>query len=91
VKRVAYTPIRRLAKLRSGSGFPEALQGLQDEELPFLKVRNLGAPAGTPLEWDHSISRETARAINATPLRPPQILMAKIGLSCRFRGWVERA
>ena len=80
------TPIKRVAQLVGGSGFPLAQQGLTNEELPFYKVGSLSsAEDGTLTMAADSISRLTARSLGAEVLPPGSVVMAKIGAALFLR------
>lgn len=80
------TPIKRVAQLVGGSGFPLAQQGLTNEELPFYKVGSLSsAKDGTLTMAADSISRSTARSLGAEVLPPGSVVMAKIGAALFLR------
>lgn len=64
----------------SGSGFPDAFQGLTGEELPFYKVSSLkSADLGKLGTADNSISTATAAKLKARIIPPGSVVMAKIG------------
>lgn len=80
------SPIKRVARLVGGSGFPLAQQGITDEELPFYKVGSLSsAEDGTLTVAADSISRSTARSLGAEVLPPGSVVMAKIGAALFLR------
>ena len=73
--------LKEVGRLVAGAGFPEALQGVEDEELPFFKVADLeNASHGRwMIRGDHSISRETATDIRARVIPAGSVVYAKIG------------
>ncbi len=76
--------VRRLkdvGRLVAGIAFPEALQGVEGEELPFFKVGDLAKSTdGRRLDGtEHTISRETASEIRARVIPPESVVYAKIG------------
>ncbi len=73
--------LKDVGKLVGGAGFPEALQGVGDEELPFFKVGDLSkAKDGLWLaNSKHTISRETATSLRAQVIPKGAIAYAKIG------------
>ena len=76
--------VRRLKDvgvLIAGAAFPEALQGLEGEELPFFKVADLDKSRdGRWLEDpEHTISREAAAEIRARVIPQRSVVYAKIG------------
>ena len=74
-------PLKALGRLIAGSAFPEALQGVEDAELPFYKVKDLGSSAdGRHLAGtDNTVSEETAEALRARIVPANAIVYAKIG------------
>ena len=76
--------VRRLkdvGRLIAGAAFPEALQGVEGEELPFFKVGDLNKSAdGRWLDdTQHTITRETAAEIRARVIPRESVVYAKIG------------
>ena len=76
--------IRRLkdvGHLISGAAFPEALQGVSGEELPFYKVADLDKSRDGRLlkDAEHTISREAAAEIRARIVPQESVVYAKIG------------
>ena len=83
-------PLKYFAAFYAGAGFPDAEQGLSDEELPFFKVKDLGSlgPDALLVSTDNTISRQTAKRLRAHLFPPRTIVMAKIGAALllnRFR------
>lgn len=74
-------PLKRLALLKAGAGFPHEEQGVSGEALPFYKVGALGQVADRDAlsESENSVSRETARRLRAFVFPPGTIVLAKIG------------
>ena len=76
--------VRRLkdvGRLIAGSAFPEALQGIEGEELPFYKVADMnnsddGRWMSNP---NHTISRTTADMLKARVVPAKAVVYAKIG------------
>ena len=76
--------VRRLkdvGRLIAGSAFPEALQGIEGEDLPFYKVADLnnsddGRWMSNP---NHTISRTTAEMLKARVVPAKAVVYAKIG------------
>ena len=76
--------VRRLkdvGRLIAGAAFPEALQGVEGEELPFFKVGDLAKSVdGRWLDGsEHTINRETAAEIRARVIPRESVVYAKIG------------
>ena len=73
--------LKDVGTLVGGAGFPEVLQGVEGEELPFFKVGDLSK--ATDGLWlvnsEHTISRETARTLRAQVILTGAIAYAKIG------------
>ena len=73
--------LKEVGRLMAGSAFPEALQGVEGEELPFFKVGDLAK--STDGRWlpdsSHTISRERADAIRARVIPAESVVYAKIG------------
>lgn len=75
-----------VATLVAGAGFPVALQGQPDHELPFFKVGNLGEVAsGEQLTTSlHTITSETAKELGARVVPSGSTVFAKIGMAIRL-------
>lgn len=73
--------VRTLGSTASGSGFPPALQGRKDLEIPFYKVKHLGQASATGClaEADDSIDTETAATLGATVFPAGTLVYAKVG------------
>ena len=73
--------LKDVGTLVGGAGFPEALQGVEGEELPFFKVGDLSK--ATDGLWlvnpEHTIGREMARTLRAQVIPTGAIVYAKIG------------
>lgn len=79
--------LKRLGTLCGGAGFPIDEQGLQDQALPFFKVKDLVAPR-VLVETDNSISRQTAGELRARIFPEGTFVFAKVGAALllnRFR------
>lgn len=76
-----------MAELVSGAGFPTALQGQTDNELPFLKVGDLGRmdSRGYFAAPPDTIAQATANALGAAVIAPHTPVMAKIGAAISLR------
>jgi len=82
--------LKYIGKLKGGAGFPHDEQGLQDEEIPFFKVKDIGNADnfGCMTETDNSISRSTAKKLGAYVFPKETIVFAKVGAALllnRFR------
>ncbi|HEY6218696.1 MAG TPA: hypothetical protein VIV65_01480 [Gemmatimonadaceae bacterium] len=73
--------LKRIGGLQAGAGFPDVEQGFQDEEVPFFKVGDMGAPGNERemLVHQHSVSRATARRLGAFVFPTGTIVFAKVG------------
>ena len=73
--------LKDVGHLIAGAAFPEALQGVEGEELPFFKVADLDKSRdGRRLEDpEHTISREAAAQIRARVIPQESVVYAKIG------------
>lgn len=72
--------VQRFAEFQSGGGFPESHQGNLGEEIPFLKVDDLGKNQGSVIRtWQNSVSRDTANLLGVKVLPTGTLIMAKIG------------
>lgn len=73
--------VRTLGSTASGSGFPPALQGRKDLEIPFYKVKHLSQASATGClaEADDSIDMETAATLGATVFPTGTLVYAKVG------------
>ena len=79
--------LKRIGKLKGGSGFPHDEQGVSDAELPFYKVKHLHS-ARYLNDCDNSVSLETARKLGAEIMPQGTIVFAKVGAALllnRFR------
>lgn len=74
-------PIKALAMLKGGAGFPDAEQGIENEELYFYKVAALGQAdvKGILQPPPDSISRDTARRLGAFVFPEGTLTFAKVG------------
>lgn len=74
-------PIKDVASVESGYGFPLNYQGRTDEEIPFLKVSDMNLP-GNEKEivcWNHSVSRRALRELKAEAYPKGTVIFPKIG------------
>ena len=73
--------LKRFAEFGSGSGFPETDQGIETEEIPFLKVNALGQAAkdGLISVRTNTVSRSTAKRLGAAVFPAGSLVMAKVG------------
>lgn len=63
----------------SGNGFPEHLQGRNDESLMFLKVSDINDPGIMVNGANNTVSKEEAELYRWNVIKPFSILMPKIG------------
>ena len=74
-------PIKSVASVESGFGFPLAFQGATNEVLPFLKVSDMNI-AGNETDIvlsNNSISNDTLRELKAKAFPPGTVIFPKIG------------
>ena len=74
-------PIKSVASVESGFGFPHAFQGATNEVVPFLKVSDMNI-AGNETDivlWNNSISNDTLRELKAKAFPPGTVIFPKIG------------
>jgi type I restriction enzyme S subunit len=73
--------LKRFVNFGSGSGFPEIDQGIETEEIPFLKVNALGQAAADGLisVRTDTVSRSTAKRLGASVFPAGSLIMAKVG------------
>lgn len=74
-------PLKRIASLGSGAGFPEEFQGIGDEELPFYKVEDMNLPGNEVFmcQHAHSVSQTTASKLGATVFKSGSTIFPKVG------------
>ena len=74
-------PIKEVAAVESGYGFPLDYQGKTDEEIPFLKVSDMNLPGNEKaiVCWNHSVSREVLRELKGEAYPKGTIIFPKIG------------
>jgi len=74
-------PLKRIAKFKSGAGFPVSEQGGQEFEIPFLKVSDMNRPGNE--KWiktaDSRVSIETAERLGAFVFPAGTIIFPKVG------------
>ena len=74
------TPIKGMALLKGGAGFPDNEQGLEGEELGFYKVAALGkTDTYILLSAENTVSRDTAHRLGAFVFPERTIVFAKVG------------
>lgn len=74
-------PLKRLAKLRSGAGFPVDRQGRMNQEFPFFRVSDMGYP-GNEVFLDYcesTVSRDESAELGAVIFEPESICFPKVG------------
>lgn len=73
--------LKRLGRLKGGSGFPPSLQGRSDNEIPFFKVGDLAkSPDGQHLfETGNTITPDEAKDLGAEIFPVGALTWAKIG------------
>jgi type I restriction enzyme S subunit len=75
------TTLRRVATTRGGAGFPHLEQGLDDGELPFIKVSDFNHKGNerTITQCANWVSRMTARRLGASVVPGDSLLLPKVG------------
>lgn len=73
--------LHKLAKIHSGFGFPERLQGRTDYEIPFIKVSDMNLSGNEEVisRWNNTITGEQMRSIKAAVFPEGSIVFPKIG------------
>lgn len=73
--------LKFVGKLQGGIGFPHDYQNVQDLELPFYKVGDLGLSKNNRNmpKAQHTINNEIAHLLGAKIIPPNSILYAKVG------------
>ncbi len=73
--------LREVCEIVSGYGFPKKEQGLQNEEIPFLKVSDMNI-AGNEIrvrKFNNFVSRDTLSRLRAKSFKAGTIIFPKIG------------
>lgn len=67
--------------LKGGTGFPEALQGNEEGDLPFIKVSDMSLPGNARFitNANNYLDRDVAARIGATAFPPDSTVFAKVG------------
>ena len=75
------TALKRIASLKSGSGFPIDEQGQTELPLPFFKVSDMNLPTNSKVmvRWNNAVAVDTAQTLGATVFPPGTILFPKVG------------
>jgi type I restriction enzyme S subunit len=83
--------LKHLGRFQAGAGFPTDLQDNADQEIPFLKVKDIGGclAAGSLNDVEHTITRETARHLRAEVLPAGCLVFAKIGAALLLNRFVQ--
>lgn len=74
-------PLKRLAKLRSGAGFPVDRQARSGEEIPFFRVSDMGLTGNEVFlaNCDSTVSRDEASELGAVVFDADSIAFPKVG------------
>ena len=74
-------PIKAVAAVESGFGFPLAFQGKTDGSIPFLKVSDMNLPGNDAhiVSWNNSISTDVLRELKAKSFPDGTVIFPKIG------------
>ena len=76
-----HAPIKKVADVESGFGFPKQYQGVLDAEYPFYKVGDMNLP-GNESEMrvsSNTISKEVLKILQAKVFPPGTVIFPKIG------------
>ncbi len=75
------TQVCNLGTVGSGAGFPKKEQGIQGEEIPFLKVSDMNLPGNeiAILSWNNTISNTTRERLGAKLFPAGSVIFPKIG------------
>lgn len=73
--------LKRIARFKSGAGFPVVHQGGRELPVPFLKVSDMNLVGNERVirRWNNSISGETATALGAYVFPKRTIVFPKVG------------
>ena len=73
--------LKHLGELQAGAGFPDDEQGDRTQEFPFFKVGDMGRDSNRRgmVEWQHTVSSDTASRLRAFIFPPSTIVFAKVG------------
>ena len=74
-------PIRDIAAVESGFGFPIDCQGDGSAEFPFLKVSDMNLPGNETriTSWNNTVSREVLESLKARSFPAGTVIFPKIG------------
>jgi type I restriction enzyme M protein len=74
-------PIKEIATVESGFGFPVEQQGIIGEEIPFLKVSDMNLPGNEIFitNWNNTISKSTLYKLHAKSFPEGTVIFPKIG------------
>lgn len=74
-------PIKEVASVESGFGFPLDYQGKVDEEIPFLKVSDMNLPGNESriVSWNNTVSRGILRELKGKAFPAGTVIFPKIG------------
>jgi type I restriction enzyme M protein len=74
-------PIKEIASVESGFGFPLDCQGKTDQEIPFLKVSDMNLPGNETriVSWNNTVSRAVLRDLKAKAFTAGTVIFPKIG------------
>lgn len=75
------THIKSFARVDSGYGFPEAIQGVKTSAIPFIKVSDMNLPGNEEMinSWNNTISHEEMKDLRAKTFPAGSIIFPKIG------------
>ena len=74
-------PIKTVASVESGFGFPTTYQGTSDGDIPFLKVSDMNLQGNEVriVSWNNAVSNSTLQKLKAKAFPPRTVIFPKIG------------
>ena len=75
------TTIKSFARVDSGFGFPESIQGNKNLDIPFIKVSDMNLTGNEEVikSWNNTISNEQLQSLRAKTFPAGSIIFPKIG------------
>ena len=79
--------VKQLGNLKGGAGFPDGEQGVEGEDIPFLKVKHLATvgEGGTLDSSDDTVSVAVAARLRAHVFAAGTVVFAKVGAALLLR------
>ena len=74
-------PVKSVAAVESGFGFPLPFQGNTEGDIPFLKVSDMNLPGNEirVVSWNNAVSKEGLRELKAKSFPEGTVIFPKIG------------